>query len=95
MALTAALKAAHAAVDDAAASPAAAGTLENQFRNTTSQLPPVTRSGDAQPPPPPTARPSTNMWTLLRGLPRQLDDGRALLRLLIDAGTSSAPPVRD
>jgi DNA recombination-dependent growth factor C len=49
MALTAALKAAHGAVDDAVASHAAAETLVNKLRNTIAQLPLATRSSDAQP----------------------------------------------
>jgi hypothetical protein len=49
MALTAALKAAHAAVDDAVASRAAAEALVNKLRNTIAQLRLATRSSDAQP----------------------------------------------
>jgi hypothetical protein len=70
MALTAAPKAAHAAVDDAVASHAATETLVNNLRNTIAQLPLATRSSGVQPPPPPTARPSTQTSTLPRGLPR-------------------------
>jgi hypothetical protein len=49
MALTAALKAVHAVVDDAVAFHAAAETLVSNFRNTIAQIPLATRSSDAQP----------------------------------------------
>jgi hypothetical protein len=50
------------------------------------------------PPPPPTARPSTQTSTSQRAtsaIKSQLDGARALLSMLIDASTSSAPPVPD
>jgi hypothetical protein len=70
MALSAALKAAHAAVDDAVASHTAAETLVNNVRNTIAQLPLADRSNDAQPAITADRAPSTKTWTLPRGLPR-------------------------
>jgi hypothetical protein len=103
MALTAALKAAHAAVDDAVASHAAAETLVNNLRNTIAQIPLATRCSDAQPAT--TADRAALDANLDRNLDlaqtaasatkTQLDGARALLSMLIDASTSSAPPVPD
>jgi hypothetical protein len=97
MALTAALKAAHAAVDDAVASQAAAETLVNKIRNTIAQLPLATRSSDAQPA---TTADRAALDTnhdlsqrVASATKTQLDGARALLSMLIDASTSSAPPV--
>jgi hypothetical protein len=99
MALKSALKAAHAAVDDAVASHAATETLVNNLRNTIAQLPLATRSSDAQPATTPDrAALDTNLDLAQRAASAtksQLDGARALLSMLIDASTSSAPPVPD
>jgi hypothetical protein len=99
MGLTAALKAAHATVDNAAASHAAAETLVNKFRNTIARLPLTTRSSDAQPA---TTADRGALDEYLDHVQRaasatktQLDGARALLSMIIDASTSSAPPVPD
>jgi hypothetical protein len=70
MALTAALKAAHAAVDDAVASHAAAEALVKNLRNTIAQLPLATRSSDAQPAAIAACVALDTTSTLPRGLPR-------------------------
>jgi hypothetical protein len=99
MALAAALKAAHAAVDDAVASHAAAETLVNNRRNTIAQLPLATRSSDAQPATTADrAALNTNLDLAQRAASAaktQLDGARALQRILIDASTSSSPPLPD
>jgi hypothetical protein len=99
MALTAALEAAHTAVDDAVTSHAAAETLLNNLRNTIAQLPLATRSSDAQPATTADrAALDTNLDLSQRAASAtktQLDGARALLSMLIDASTSSAPPVPD
>jgi hypothetical protein len=99
MALTAALKAAHAAVDDAVPSHAAAETLVKNLRNTITQLPLATRSNDAQPATTADrAALDTNLdlaQTAASATKSQLDGEQALLSMLIDASTSSAPPVSD
>jgi hypothetical protein len=99
MALTAALKVAHAAADDAVASHAAAETLVNNPRNTIAQLPLATRSSDAQPAT--TADraaldPNLDLAQRATSATKsQLDGARALLSMLIDASMSSDPPVPD
>jgi hypothetical protein len=99
MALTAALKAAYAAVDDAVASHAAAETLVINIRNTMAQLPLATRSSDAQPAiTADRAALDTNLDLARRAASAtktQMDGARALLSMLIDARTYSAPPVSD
>jgi hypothetical protein len=99
MALTAALKAAHAAGDDAVASHAASETILNSLRNTISQFPLATRSSDVQPATTADhAALDTNLDLAQRAASvtkTQLDGARALLSMLIDASTSSAPPVPD
>jgi hypothetical protein len=96
MALTAALKAAHAAVDDAVASHAAAETLVNNLRNTIAQLPLAICSSDAQPAnTADRAALDTNLDLAQRAASAtksQLDGARGLL---IDASTYSAPRVPD
>jgi hypothetical protein len=99
MALTAALKAAHATVDNAVASHAAAEALVNNFRNTIARLPLATPSSDAQPT---TTEDRAALDENLDHVQRaasatktQLDGARALLSMIIDASTSSAPPVPD
>jgi hypothetical protein len=99
MALTAALKAAHAAVNDAVASHAAAEALVKNLRNTIAQLPLATRSSDAQPAAiAACVALDTNLYLAQRAASAtktQLDGARALLRMLIDSSTTSAPPVPD
>jgi hypothetical protein len=99
MALTAALKAAHATVDNAVASHAAAEALVNNFRNTIAGLPLATSSSDAQPTTTADrAALDTNLYLVQRvasATKTQLDSARALLSMIIDASTSSAPPVPD
>jgi hypothetical protein len=95
MAFTAALKAAHATVDDAVASHAAAETLVNHLRNTIAQLPLATRSSDAQ------LTTTADRAALDENLDlaqraasatkTQLDSARALLSMLIDASTDKEP----
>jgi hypothetical protein len=99
MALTAALKAAHATVDNAVASHAAAEALGNNFRNTIAGFPLATSSSDAQPT---TTADRAALDTNLEHTQRvasatktQLDSARALLSMVIDASASSAPPVPD
>jgi hypothetical protein len=95
MALTAALNAAHAAVDDAVASHAAAETLVNKLRNTLARHPLGTRSSDAQPATTADrAALDENLDLAQRAASAtktQLDGARAPLSMLIDASTSSAP----
>jgi hypothetical protein len=71
--------------------------IVNQLRNTVAQLPPVTRSGDAQPDT--TAdRAAFNghlniaLWAALATKTHR-NSARALPGMLFDTGRSSAPPV--
>jgi hypothetical protein len=97
MALDAAVKGAHAAVDDAVASEAAAEESVKNRRTMLAQLPPVSRSGDAQPATTADRAALNNSLDLaLRtasATKTQLDSARALLSMLIDSSTSSASPV--
>jgi hypothetical protein len=99
MALTTALRAAHNAADDAVASHVAAETLVDNLRYSIAQLPLATRSSEAQPATTADrAALDTNLDLAQRAASAsktQLGDARALLSMLIDASTSSAPPVPD
>jgi hypothetical protein len=86
-------------VDDAIASHAAAETLSRKLRNTIAQIPLVTRSSDAQ-----SATIADrvaldehlDLAQRATSVPKtQLGGARALLSMLIDASTSSSPPVPD
>jgi hypothetical protein len=86
-------------VDDAVSSHAAAETLVNNLRNTIAQLPLATRSSDGQPATTADrAALDTNLDLAQRAssaTKTQLDGSQALLSILIDASTYSAPPVPD